>query len=52
MTQQGKECLGKILCPECSEPCKIFIKDYKITLSDCKNKQKKRKFNHVGIPRN
>ena len=41
MAQPEKECLGQILCPECSEPCKIFIRDYKITLSDCKNNHKK-----------
>ena len=41
MTQPENECIGQILCPECSEPCKIFIKDYKITLSDCKNNHKK-----------
>ena len=27
-----------IICPICKEICRIYIKDYKITLSDCKNK--------------
>ena len=29
-----------ILCPECKEICKYDIKDYKITLYDCKNRHK------------
>ena len=41
MTQSEKEIKSQILCPECSEPCRIFINDYKITLSDCKNNHKR-----------
>ena len=35
-----KDHLGKskdIICPECFEPCKIEIKNYRIKLYDCKN---------------
>ena len=27
-----------IICPKCQENCRIYINDYKITLSDCKNR--------------
>ncbi len=30
-----------IICPECKEDIQFFIKDYVITLSDCKNNHKK-----------
>ena len=30
-----------IICPECKEDIQFYIKDYVITLSDCKNKHKK-----------
>ena len=41
MTQSEKDLPYQILCPECSEPCRIFLRDYKITLSDCKNNHRK-----------
>ena len=41
MTQAEKELKSQIVCPECYEPCRIFINDYKITLSDCKNNHKR-----------
>ena len=41
MIQTEKELESQILYPECSEPCRIFINDYKITLSDWKNNHKK-----------
>ena len=27
-----------IICPKCQENCRLYIKDYKITLSNCKNR--------------
>ena len=30
----------EIICPECGEICKIKIKDYKVTLFECKNNHK------------
>ncbi len=41
MTQPEKEFPYQILCPECSEPCRILLRDYKITLSDCKNNHRR-----------
>ena len=31
-----------VICPECKEISKLNIKDYKVTISDCKNKHTKR----------
>ena len=38
MTEAEKANINQILCPQCSEPCKITFCDYyKITLAGCKN---------------
>ena len=47
MTQPEKELPYQILCPECLEPCRIILRDYRITLSDCKNNHKRE---NISLP--
>ena len=38
---ESKEQINEILCPECYEPCKFEMKNYRIKLFDCKNGHEK-----------
>ena len=41
MTQPEKLTQKEILCPECSEPCLLSLRNFKISLANCKNGHKK-----------